>query len=405
MRLTQRRIDALKCPAEKKDILVFDDEQKGLGVRATVGGGKSYVCQYRHGGLKRRVPLGSCSAISLAMAREAARGIMGDAAKGRDHASERKAAAMEAKRKAEASTLAQLIGQWEALHLAGRRANYATAAVRTLKRVFAKHLDRPAAGLDRASVVRTLDALAHEGKAQMAAMAARYGSALYGWALKRGSVEINPFALVPIAPIVRRERVLSDEEIRRVWAATAGPGAFNGIVRTLLLTGARREEVAGMSWEELATDLSTWTLPSARSKNGLPHVVPLSPPTQVVLRSRPRLEGSNVVFAGERGVFSGWSKAKRRLDKDSGTRDWTLHDLRRTAATRLADLGVHPHIVEACLNHISGHKAGVAGVYNKASYAREKQRAFDVLGERVAAIVEGRDTGGNVVAFARGEQG
>ena len=100
MRLTQRRIDALECPAGKKDILTFDDEQKGLGVRVTAGGGKSYLCQYRHAGLKRRVPLGSCSAISLAAAREAARGIMGDAAKGRDHASERKAAAMEAKRKA-----------------------------------------------------------------------------------------------------------------------------------------------------------------------------------------------------------------------------------------------------------------------------------------------------------------
>jgi integrase len=397
MRLTQRRIDALECPAGKKDILTFDDEQKGLGVRVTAGGGKSYLCQYRHAGLKRRVPLGSCSAISLAAARVAARGIMGEAAKGRDHAAERKAAAMEAKRKAEASTFGQLISQWETLHLASRRANYATAAVRTLKRVFAKHLDRPAADLDRASVVRTLDALAHENKVQMAAMAARYGSALYGWARRRESADANPFARVPTAPIVRRERVLSDDEIRRVWAATARLNAFNGIVRSLLLTGARREEMAGISWDELATDLSVWTLPSARSKNGLPHPVPLSAQMQDLLRSRPRIQGSNLVFAGERGVFSGWSKSKHRLDMDSGTGGWTLHDLRRTVATRLADdLGIQPHIVEATLNHMSGHKAGVAGVYNKAAYAKEKRAALTAWGERVTAIVEGREAGDNV---------
>jgi integrase len=326
---------------------------------------------------------------------------MGDAAKGRDHVAERKAAAMEARHKADAATLAHLIRQWEALHLAGKRANYATAAVQTLRRVFARHLDRPAASLERASVVKMLDALAHEGLAQMAAMAARYGSALYGWALKRGSVEANPFARVPIAPIARRERVLTGDEIRRVWAATAGPGAFNGIVRALLLSGARREEVAGMTWDELAPDLSAWTLPSARSKNGLPHVVPLSAPMRALLHSLPRLEGSDLVFPGERGVFSGWSKSKRRLDKDSGTSSWTLHDLRRTAATRLADLGVQPHVIEACLNHIGGHKAGVAGVYNKASYAREKERAFKMWGERVAALVEGHEACGNIVALRR----
>jgi integrase len=399
MRLTQRRIDALECPAAKKDVLVFDDEQKGLGVRVTAGGGKSYLCQYRHAGMKRRVSLGSCSAISLAAAREAARAILGEAAKGRDHASERKAAAIEAKRKAGPSTLAQLIGQWEALHLRGRRANYAAAAVQTLKRVFTKHLNRPAAGLDRAGVVGTLDALAHEGKAQMAAMAARYGSALYGWALKRGSVEANPFARVPIAPIARRERVLTDDEIRRVWAATARPGAFNAIVRALLLTGQRREEVSGLSWSELDVDLSVWTLPAARSKNGKPHVIPLSMQMKALLRAEPRLKATDLVFPGERGVFSGWSKSKARLDRRGGVTGWTLHDLRRTAATRIAELGVAPHVIEAVLNHASGHKAGVAGVYNRARYASEKRLALDLWGERLAAIVEEREATGNVTSL------
>jgi integrase len=239
--------------------------------------------------------------------------------------------------------------------------------------------------------------------AQMAAMAARYGSALYGWAIKRGSVETNPFERLPIAPIVRRKRVLSDEEIRRIWTATAGPSPFNGIVRALLLTGARREEVAGMTWVEVASDLSAWSLSAARSKNGLPHLVPLSAPMQTLLRSQPRFEGIDLVFAGERGVFSGWSKSKRRLDEESQTGDWTLHDLRRTVATRLGDdLSIQPHVVEACLNHVSGHKAGVAGIYNRAAYANERRVALTAWGERVGTIVEGREAAGNVTPLRRG---
>jgi integrase len=394
MKLTQRRIEALVCPADKKDMLVFDDEQRGLGVRVTAGGGKSFLVQYRHAGEKRRMPLGSCSAISLAKARLTARQIVGAVAAGKNPAGERKAAALEAKR--EALTLAALIEQWEALHLKRKRPNYATAATASLRRVFVRHLDMPADGLGRALVVRTLDGLAKEGKAAMAGATARYGSALFGWALKRGALASNPFEGVPVAPTIRRDHVLSDDEIRRVWMATDEPGAFNAIVRALLLTGQRREEVSGLSWSELDLDLSVWTLPAARSKNGKPHVIPLSMQMQALLRARPRLKGTDLVFPGERGVFSGWSKSKARLDRWGGVTGWTLHDLRRTAATRMAELGVAPHVVEAVLNHASGHKAGVAGVYNQARYASEKCRALDLWGERVVAIVEEREATGNV---------
>jgi hypothetical protein len=123
MKLTQRRIETLKCPVGKKDILVFDDEQTGLGVRVTSGGGKSFLAQYRHVGEKRRIPLGSCSAISLADARKAARAIMGDVAKGLDPASDRKRKAAQ-----DALTLEALVGQWETLSLADRRERYASEA-------------------------------------------------------------------------------------------------------------------------------------------------------------------------------------------------------------------------------------------------------------------------------------
>ena len=192
MKLTQRKIEDLECPAGKKDMLVFDDEQRGLGVRVTAGGSKTFLAQYTLSGTKRRVPLGSCSAISLAKARLAARQIVGAVAAGKDPAAERKAAALEAKR--EALTLDALIDQWAKLHLAGKRPNYSAAAVSALRRSFANHLNAPAASLSRATVVRVLDSLAKDGKAAMAGATARYGSALFGWAIRRGSLSISPLS-------------------------------------------------------------------------------------------------------------------------------------------------------------------------------------------------------------------
>ncbi len=138
MKLTQTRIDSLKCPPGKRDTLVFDDEQRGLGVRVTASGGKTFLAQYTFHGQKRRIPLGSCSGVSLAKARDAVRAIMGDVAKGIDPAAERKKAAAEARRKAahEAMTLAALLSDWQALHLASRRPGYAVETVRALRNAF-----------------------------------------------------------------------------------------------------------------------------------------------------------------------------------------------------------------------------------------------------------------------------
>ena len=399
MKLTQRRIDDLACPTARRDALVFDDEQRGLGVRVTAGGGKSYVAQYTFAGSKRRVPLGSCSAISLAAAREAVRTILGDAARGVDTAAERKGARLKAAE--DGLTLADLIDQWDKLHLSAKRANYSTAATGSLRRLFAHHLDKPAAAVDRSAVVRVLDRLSKDDRTAMAAATARYGSALYGWAIRRGTLSANPFQRVPVSPTVRRERVLSDDEIRRVWLATEGPGAFNGIVRTLLLTGQRREEVAGMIWNEIAPDFSAWTVPASRAKNGVAHVVPLSRLAQTILRAAPRFaketdeqavddDKPDLVFHGEQGVFCGWSKSKGRLDRRSGIAGWTLHDLRRTMATGLQKLGVRLEVTEAVLNHVSGSRAGIVGVYQRHEWSDEKRLALDAWGEHVAAIVEGR---------------
>ena len=394
MKLTQRRIGLLECPEGKKDALVFDGEQKGLGVRVTASGAKSYLAQYALAGSKRRVPLGSCGAISLAAARDATKAILGDVAKGRDPAAERKEAELKAKR--EALTLNGLIEQWAALHLSGKRANYSAAAVSALRRTFARRLEAPAADLDRAAAVRALDDLAKNGKVQMAASTARYGGALYAWAKRRGTVAANPFEGVPIAPLTRRDRVLSDEEIRLIWGATEEPGTFNAIVRALLLTGQRREEVSGLAWAEIDQTLSGWTLPAVRSKNGKPHFIPLSEQMRALLRAQPRREGIDLVFPGERGVFSGWSKSKARLDQRCAVFDWTLHDLRRTAATGLQKLGVRLEVTEAILNHVAGSRAGIVGVYQRHTWADEKRTALAAWGAHVAALVDGRETEANI---------
>ena len=248
MRLTERKIETLTADGGKKDRLVFDDAQRGLAVRVTASGSRTYLCQYTLSGQKWRVPLGSCSALSLSKAREAAAAVMGDVAKGRNPAAERKeAAATEwAKRVRGRLTLAVLIQDWARLHLAHRRLRYATEAVRALRHALVKHLERPAEDLDRAAVVHALDALSRR--------TAAYGRACFAWAMKRGTVPSNPFAELPLSTVVnKRDRVLRDEEAAAIWRAAAeAPLPYGTIVRLLMLTGQRREEVAGMTGRTLA---------------------------------------------------------------------------------------------------------------------------------------------------------
>jgi integrase len=390
MKLTLNRIAGLKCPEGKRDMLVFDDEQRGLGVRVTASGGKTYLAQYNWHGRKRRIPLGSCGALSLAKARDAVRAIMGDVARGIDPAAERKKANVH-----EALTLAALLSDWQALHLASKRPRYAAEAVRALRNAFPRYLDLPADDLSRAAAVKALDAMAMRGSPAMAARTAAYGKAAYGWGVKRGSLSGNPFLNLPVAPTERRERVLTDDELAAIWKATHGPGPFNGIVRMLLLTGQRREEVAGMTWAELSGDLSTWIIPASRAKNGATHIVPLSAQAQDLLRGVPR--SGDLAFPGLRGTFNGFSPAKAALDARSGVTNWRLHDLRRTMATGLQRLGVRLEVTEQVLNHVSGSRAGIVGVYQRHDFASEKRAALEAWGAHVLAVVEGRVNTGNVV--------
>jgi integrase len=197
--------------------------------------------------------------------------------------------------------------------------------------------------------------------------------------------------------------VLADSELAEIWRACRDDG-HGRIVRLLMLTAQRRDEVGGMRWSEVDEAKRLWTIPDARTKNHREHILPLTATALALLAAQgrsgrehvfgdgPRCKGDN-----QRG-FSGWSKAKAALDerilaarreadpKAKPMPDWRLHDLRRTADTVMNDrLDVLPHIVEAILNHISGHRAGVAGVYNRAKYLGPMRVAL----ERWAAHVEG----------------
>ncbi len=181
--------------------------------------------------------------------------------------------------------------------------------------------------------------------------------------------------------------MLTDAEVAKFWRA-ADDETFGPLLKLLLLTGCRRNEVAGMRRTELSDDRATWTIPGARTKNHRVHVVPLAPLARKMI---PTEDVGDLVFTTNgRTHVSGWSKIKSRLAAAMKIPPWRLHDLRRTCATGMAEIGIAPHIVEACLNHVSGAKAGVAGTYNRAQYAPEKRAALERWASHVEGLVSGR---------------
>jgi integrase len=203
------------------------------------------------------------------------------------------------------------------------------------------------------------------------------------WALDRGMIEVNPIAgLKPPHKEESRERVLSDQEIQALWVSADAEGyPFGDAVKVLTLTGQRRGEVAGMRWSEMDLDSGSWTIPAIRSKNRQSHEVPLSAPALTLVRSLPRFLGSDWVFTTNgKSPISGFGRFKRRLQSNAGPWGWRIHDIRRTVASGMARLGVEPHVVEKVLNHRAGIISGVAAIYNRYAYEREKRAALDRWG-------------------------
>jgi integrase len=191
-----------------------------------------------------------------------------------------------------------------------------------------------------------------------------------------------------------RERILSDAELAAIWKA-APNNDYGRIVKLLMLTAQRREEIGSLAWPEVDKAGKLITLTGTRTKNHRPHDVPLSDAAMTILEQAPMRVGRALVFGNGKNGYSGWSRSKEALDGSAKVAPWTLHDLRRSAATRMADLGVAPHLIEAVLNHVSGHKAGVAGIYNRSTYAEEKRAALDLWASHLQIAIA-QASGANV---------
>jgi integrase len=358
---------------------------------------KTYLVRYSRNGAKRSIPLGRCAAISLADARRAARRILGRVAAGEDPAAER-ARSKQASR--DEPTLDQDIARWAAIGLKDRSAKYRVDAPRTLRVNLGSRLRRPTNALDRKTVVAAKDALIAAGTPTAARSFALHGSALFSWLIRRGAHQgANPFAKLDLPTTTRRDRVLSDPELRAVWRACEGMGDFGAVVRLLALTGQRRDEIAGMRWEELAHDRATLTLPSERVKNRVSHAVPLSRQARAIIEAQPR--ETPFVFPGPSGTepIASFSRPKQALDLKSGVSSWRLHDLRRTCSTGLQRLGTRLEVNSATLNHRSGAKSGLAGIYQRYAWAAEMRAALQAWADHVDAIVAGREIKGAVTTF------
>jgi integrase len=248
---------------------------------------------------------------------------------------------------------------------------------------------KPLHGLGIASVTRRdiAEVLARLASANGIIAANRTRASLqafFGWVIMRGLAEQNPVVGTHKASESTRERVLPLAELAQIWRACSND-AYSSVIKMLILTGQRRDEIGGLRWSEVRDDMIV--LPGERTKNKRAHVVPLSTPALAILAARPRTGEfvfDNISWAyGKQQLDARLAAASVKLEK------WIQHDLRRSAATGMAELGVAPHIVEAVLNHI-GHKAGVAGIYSRASYEKEKRHALSIWADHVLAIVEGR---------------
>ena len=235
----------------------------------------------------------------------------------------------------------------------------------------------PLANIRRATVAAQLAAIADDSGPIAADRARAALSAFFTWAIREGLADVNPvIGTNKSAELRPRERVLADAELAAIWKALAAD-QYGAIARLLILTGERREEIGGLRWSEVDVDKALITLSGERTKNGRRHELPLSDAALAIVKEQQRRERSDergklgardLIFGEGEGPFQGWGRAKAALDRrlaefaanNGRVAPWRLHDVRRTVATRMADLGVQPHVIEAVLNHVSGHKAGVA---------------------------------------------
>lgn len=390
-KLTTKAVDAAKAAQSRREI--SDDLTRGLYLVVQPSGSKSWAVRYRVGGKPVKETIGAYPAVSLADAREEARQRVAMVGKGVDPRAEREAK-RQAEAEAKANTVAAVASDFIRLYCQRRNRSWREQEAILRRHVLPRLGDLSIDAVRRRDVARVLDELGHMPQAARVTLAAL--RKMFNWAIERGIVEANPCTVIKAAPIRRRDRVLSDDELQRVWHAADTAGyPFGGYVKMLILTGCRRGEIAGLRWSDIDGDV--FTIAAENYKTGRPHVVPLSRLALEVLASVPQIEGVSHVFAGRGDVaMSGFSKRKAALVAAAGV-DFDLHDLRRTLRTGLSRLRVPFEVAERCLGHTP---AGVSAHYDMHAYLAEKRDALEAWARHVEGLI--RPTTANVVNLRGG---
>jgi len=374
--LTAASVARLKPPASGQ-LDIYDKGYPGLFLRLSYGGTRTFSMAYRFGDNQRRVTLGVWPAMQLAEAREEWRVIREHVARGIDPR------LASARSKEDFGTVA---AEWL------KRDQYQNRSHDAVKRllnadVLPRWQHRPIAEISRRDVLELIDGVVDRGSPVMARRLHSHLHRLFAWAVGRGVIAANPMTGLPKpGSESRRDRVLSDAELTRVWHA-ARDWPFGHIYRLLILTGARLREIGELRWDEIHGDIIK--LEGDRTKGGVAHTIPLSARASAVIQSLSRVANSKFVFTstGQTPV-SGWSRAKRLLDAKVGDFGaWHVHDLRRTVATGMQKLGIEERVIEACLGHSTASRNGLLRVYQVHGFDREKREALNAWGEYVSGLV------------------
>ena len=388
-KLTTKAIETIKPTRVRQEIP--DTLLPGLYLVIQPSGARSFAVRYRHHGKPRKHTLGSYPILDLRTARELGTKALRAAAEGRDPASE--------KQKERATVVKDVVAQFIAKHGQRCRPRTLKEYERLLTRfVLAPWGNRPIGSITRPEVRDVLDKIIANGTPILANRAHGAIGTLFGWAVEQEIIAASP-TLGLKAPAVEksRDRILSDDELRSVWRAAEQIGPpYGALLQLLALTGAQRGEIAGLSWGEIDLEKRLISLPRERVKNDRAHEIPLSPQAVAVLEALPR-SSEHYLFSFGHHPVNGFGRAKERFDRLCPVQSWTLHDLRRTAASGMARLGVNLPVIEKVLNHVSGSFAGVVGIYQRHDFAGEKRKALEQWGAHVESIVSDKPTKAKVL--------
>lgn len=349
-KLTAKTIDNLKPPAGRERIDIRDELLPGLSLRVSSSGRKVFYLIKRINGKNTRLKIGTYPLISLADAREKTRTILAEVEAGTYGS-----ATVETQNP---ETLGELIPRFIELYAKPRTKDW--KGTQSVLQKFAPLFHMMVHDIRRADVVRVTDDMILDDLSTRANRATAAIKKLMNWAVDRGIIDTSPLTAMKL-PVKEqpRDRVLSGQRAGSRMASRRGRRLL--CTQILMLTGQRRAEVSGMRWSEIDFETSTWTLPANRVKNATLHVVPLSEAVVDILPATPRFLKSDYVFTTTgQSPISGFGRAKDRIDEHAQLSEpWRLHDLRRTMATKMAELRIPPHIIEAVLNHKTGIVSGV----------------------------------------------